>query len=60
MLFRSLWDRLFATHTPAHKGVAVAYGLDGFDDRADQTAWGLLALPFGKRNDDARAATQRA
>ncbi len=42
----SIWDRLFATFTPAREGVNVAYGLDGFDDPAMQTTAGLLALPF--------------
>jgi sterol desaturase/sphingolipid hydroxylase (fatty acid hydroxylase superfamily) len=42
----SVWDRLFGTFTPAWRGVDVAYGLDGFDDPATQTARGLLGLPF--------------
>jgi sterol desaturase/sphingolipid hydroxylase (fatty acid hydroxylase superfamily) len=42
----SLWDRVFETFTPARVGPTVAYGLDGFDDRATQTTLGLLALPF--------------
>jgi sterol desaturase/sphingolipid hydroxylase (fatty acid hydroxylase superfamily) len=45
----TLWDRLFFTATPAHRGIDVDYGLDGFDDRRDQTTWGLLALPFRDR-----------
>ncbi len=40
------WDRLFATHTPAHLGTNVAYGLEGFDDADTQSTRGLLALPF--------------
>ena len=42
----SLWDRMFATFTPAHAGASVAYGLDGFDDPATQSIRGVLALPF--------------
>jgi sterol desaturase/sphingolipid hydroxylase (fatty acid hydroxylase superfamily) len=42
----SLWDRLFATFTPAREGANVIYGLAGFDDPATQTTAGLLALPF--------------
>ena len=42
----SWWDRLFATFTPAREGAKVAYGLDGLDDDATQSATGLLALPF--------------
>jgi len=42
----SLWDRLFATFTPAREGANVVYGLEGFDDPATQTTAGLLALPF--------------
>lgn len=45
----SIWDRLFWTLTPAERGRDVAYGLDGFDDPADQTAWGLLSMPFRTR-----------
>jgi sterol desaturase/sphingolipid hydroxylase (fatty acid hydroxylase superfamily) len=45
----SFWDRLFVTYTPAHRGVDVDYGLDGFDGRAEQTVRGLLALPFRRR-----------
>jgi sterol desaturase/sphingolipid hydroxylase (fatty acid hydroxylase superfamily) len=42
----SLWDRLFFTFTPARYGTDIVYGLDGFDDPAQQTTAGLLALPF--------------
>lgn len=42
----SFWDRLFATHTAAQRGRDVDYGLDGFDEAADQTVAGLLTLPF--------------
>jgi sterol desaturase/sphingolipid hydroxylase (fatty acid hydroxylase superfamily) len=56
----SLWDRIFGTHTPASRGVAIAYGLDGFDYRVDQTPWGLIALPFRQRDDDALKVTERA
>lgn len=56
----SLWDRLFATYTPSREGHGIDYGLDGFDGRADQTAWGLLALPFRDREAGSRAAEERA
>jgi sterol desaturase/sphingolipid hydroxylase (fatty acid hydroxylase superfamily) len=55
----SFWDRLFLTCTPAHRGVDVHYGLDGFDDRRDQTTWGLLALPFRYRRATVRVVDQR-
>jgi sterol desaturase/sphingolipid hydroxylase (fatty acid hydroxylase superfamily) len=42
----SWWDRLLGTFTPSRHGTAVAYGLDGLDEPATQTAGGLLALPF--------------
>jgi sterol desaturase/sphingolipid hydroxylase (fatty acid hydroxylase superfamily) len=42
----SLFDRLFATFTPAERGLDIVYGLDGLDDAATQTTLGLLALPF--------------
>jgi sterol desaturase/sphingolipid hydroxylase (fatty acid hydroxylase superfamily) len=45
----SIWDRLFFTFTPAAKGRAVLYGLDGFDDVRDQALAGLLAMPFRRR-----------
>lgn len=42
----SVWDRLFGTFVPSHYGRQIDYGLDGFDGAPNQTAWGLLALPF--------------
>ena len=42
----SIFDRLFATLTPAERGLDIVYGLDGFDDARTQTTSGLLALPF--------------
>lgn len=45
----SFWDRLFGTATPSSRGSTVCYGLDDVPD-ADQTALGLLALPFGARS----------
>jgi sterol desaturase/sphingolipid hydroxylase (fatty acid hydroxylase superfamily) len=42
----ALFDRAFGTYTPARRGIAIDYGLDGFDDPAMQTTAGLLALPF--------------
>jgi sterol desaturase/sphingolipid hydroxylase (fatty acid hydroxylase superfamily) len=57
----SLWDRLFGTFTPARIGVDVAYGLEGFDDRAVQATHGLLALPFRRwRSDRATPETANA
>ena len=42
----SLWDRVFGTVTPARFGRAIAFGLEGHDDAAQQSALGLLAAPF--------------
>lgn len=42
----SIFDRIFGSFTPANEALHVAYGLNGFDDRAVQTTVGLLALPF--------------
>jgi sterol desaturase/sphingolipid hydroxylase (fatty acid hydroxylase superfamily) len=56
----SIWDRLFLTATPSHRGVDIAYGLDGLDDRRSQSTWGLLALPFRDVDEAPRAADQRA
>jgi sterol desaturase/sphingolipid hydroxylase (fatty acid hydroxylase superfamily) len=42
----SLYDRLFATFTPASRAAAVNYGLDGFDDAELQTFRSLMRLPF--------------
>lgn len=55
----SIWDRLFLTSTPSHRGLDVDYGLDGFDDRRTQSTWGLLALPF-RRSLERNAVEQRA
>jgi sterol desaturase/sphingolipid hydroxylase (fatty acid hydroxylase superfamily) len=40
------WDRLFGTFTPSREGVAIDYGLEGFDDAAAQTTRGLLRSPW--------------
>jgi len=45
----SLWDRLFFTFTPAHRGSDIDYGLEGRDDRRDQSIWGLLTMPWRHR-----------
>jgi sterol desaturase/sphingolipid hydroxylase (fatty acid hydroxylase superfamily) len=42
----SLFDRLFSTFTPSRRGPGVAYGLEGFDEPAEQTTLALLSLPF--------------
>lgn len=42
----SLFDRAFSTFTPSPRGLAVVYGLDGYDEPGTQSAAGLLALPF--------------
>ncbi len=42
----SWWDRLFGSFRPARLAAGVRYGLDGSDAPAQQTAAGLLALPF--------------
>lgn len=54
----SMFDRLFATFTPAERGIDIVYGLDGLDDAATQTTLGLLALPFRAQR-PARATTER-
>jgi sterol desaturase/sphingolipid hydroxylase (fatty acid hydroxylase superfamily) len=53
----SFWDRLFGTFTPSHRGVEIAYGLDGFDDPRMQTTSGLLVVPFqSKKGEEPRRA----
>jgi sterol desaturase/sphingolipid hydroxylase (fatty acid hydroxylase superfamily) len=42
----SIFDRLFGTFTAPARGRPIAYGVDGYDDRATHTVAGLLALPF--------------
>jgi sterol desaturase/sphingolipid hydroxylase (fatty acid hydroxylase superfamily) len=42
----SIWDRLFGTYTPSHRGIDIDYGLDGHDQVSVQTTFGLLAGPF--------------
>ncbi|HYC57603.1 MAG TPA: sterol desaturase family protein [Candidatus Binatia bacterium] len=42
----SVFDRLFATYTPAARGLHIEYGLAGHDGAAIQTTRGLLSLPF--------------
>lgn len=56
----SIWDRLFLTSTPSHRGLDINYGLDGLDDRRSQSTWGLFALPFRDLETAPRAADQRA
>jgi sterol desaturase/sphingolipid hydroxylase (fatty acid hydroxylase superfamily) len=53
----SIWDRLFGTYTPSHRGTQIAYGLDGFERPELQTTSALLALPFrpGERGGPAPA-----
>jgi sterol desaturase/sphingolipid hydroxylase (fatty acid hydroxylase superfamily) len=55
----SAWDRLFGTFTPSERGMAIAYGLDGFDDAATQTTAGLLAVPFRAARKSAELALRR-
>lgn len=45
----SIWDRMFGTFTPSKLGREIDYGLDGYDDPAQQTTLGLLAVPFRGR-----------
>jgi sterol desaturase/sphingolipid hydroxylase (fatty acid hydroxylase superfamily) len=54
----SLWDRLFFTFTPARVGETIDYGLEGHDDRRDQSTWGLLTMPWRRR--PSRTASQTA
>jgi sterol desaturase/sphingolipid hydroxylase (fatty acid hydroxylase superfamily) len=56
----SVWDRLFATFTPARLGANVDYGLAGFDDAATQTTAGLLALPFRRAEATRAVAAARS
>jgi len=42
----SLFDRLFGVFTPSERGLAIEYGLDGFDDPSRQTTAALLREPF--------------
>lgn len=42
----SAWDRLFGTFTPASRGVAVDYGLDGHDQAGRQSLADLIHSPF--------------
>jgi len=42
----SLWDRLFGTYTPSHRGRTIRYGLDRYDRPELQTTRALLAMPF--------------
>jgi sterol desaturase/sphingolipid hydroxylase (fatty acid hydroxylase superfamily) len=45
----SFYDRALGTFTPTARGRTVVCGLDGFDDPAQQTTRGLLAMPFADR-----------
>jgi sterol desaturase/sphingolipid hydroxylase (fatty acid hydroxylase superfamily) len=42
----SVWDRLFGTMTPSHRGTSVAFGLERLDRPELQTTAALLAHPF--------------
>ncbi|HEV8430335.1 MAG TPA: sterol desaturase family protein [Pyrinomonadaceae bacterium] len=42
----SIWDRIFGTDTATVDFQRLRYGLDGFDDRRNQTFPALLKLPF--------------
>ncbi|HNS87065.1 MAG TPA: sterol desaturase family protein [Parvularculaceae bacterium] len=44
----TIWDRLFATHTPVERAPFVAYGLAA--ERQRESAVGLLIDPFRKRS----------
>jgi sterol desaturase/sphingolipid hydroxylase (fatty acid hydroxylase superfamily) len=46
----SIWDRAFGTFTPPRYGHDINYGLDGYDDPAQQTTVGLLMEPFRSRS----------
>jgi sterol desaturase/sphingolipid hydroxylase (fatty acid hydroxylase superfamily) len=54
----SWWDRLFATFTPSRCGVAIAYGLEGFDAPALQTTAGLLRMPWSASTSGATAMSR--
>jgi sterol desaturase/sphingolipid hydroxylase (fatty acid hydroxylase superfamily) len=42
----SAWDRLFGTFTPPSRGLAIDYGLDGYERADRQSLIGLLGYPF--------------
>lgn len=42
----SIWDRIFRTYTAKTDFGRLRYGLDGWDDRKNQTFSALLKLPF--------------
>jgi sterol desaturase/sphingolipid hydroxylase (fatty acid hydroxylase superfamily) len=53
----SIWDRVFLTFTPSHRGTSISYGLDEFNDARSQTISGLLAMPFRTERRAARQET---
>jgi sterol desaturase/sphingolipid hydroxylase (fatty acid hydroxylase superfamily) len=54
------FDRAFGLFTPSEQGLAIDYGLDGFDDPARQTLAALLREPFRSRAGESRVAPLRA
>jgi len=48
----TIFDRMFSTFTPSRLGINVAYGLDGYDNREQQTLSSLLMMPL-RRNKQA-------
>jgi sterol desaturase/sphingolipid hydroxylase (fatty acid hydroxylase superfamily) len=56
----SVWDRLFGTFTPSHRGTTVVYGLAGLDRPDLQTTRALLAQPFHRDEVRRRAEQVRA
>jgi sterol desaturase/sphingolipid hydroxylase (fatty acid hydroxylase superfamily) len=54
------FDRAAGVFTPSERGLAIEYGLDGFDDPARQTFTALLREPFRTADRESRAAPLRA
>jgi len=55
----SLFDRLFGAFTPSERGLAIEYGLDGFDDPSRQRVAALLREPFHASGRESRAVPLR-
>jgi sterol desaturase/sphingolipid hydroxylase (fatty acid hydroxylase superfamily) len=51
----SLFDRLFGVWTPSERGLAIEYGLDGFENGARQTLAALLREPFRSERESSAA-----
>ena len=56
----SLFDRAAGVFTPSERGLAIEYGLDGFDEPARQTLAALLREPLRSRDRESRPVSLRA